>query len=67
MNNKEMKGSIRRPGNFAKLFRVTEAQFHLQVIGPGETRDLASADKPAPMWRAAQPWLKASAASFFWR
>lgn len=41
-----MKGSIKRPGNFANLFRVTEDQFHLQVIGPGEPRDLASADKP---------------------
>jgi hypothetical protein len=47
MNNNEMKGSFTKASNFAKLFRVTKGQFHLQVIGPDETRHLASADKPS--------------------
>jgi len=47
MNNNEMKGSIERADNSAKLFRVTKGQVHLQVIGRGKTLDLDSVDKPS--------------------
>ena len=46
MNDKEMKDPIKRARKFAKPFRVTDDQFRLNDIDPGEIHDLTSEDKP---------------------
>ncbi|HEX7229838.1 MAG TPA: polyphosphate kinase 2 family protein [Candidatus Binatia bacterium] len=46
MNNKEMKTLIKTARKFSKPFRVTDDNFRLKDIDPGETLDLTSEDKP---------------------
>ena len=46
MKDKEMKDLIKKARNFAKPFRVTDDNFRLKDIDPGDTLDLTSEDKP---------------------
>ena len=46
MNNKDMKNLIKKARKLAKPFRVTDEQFRLKDIDPGDTLDFTSEDKP---------------------
>ena len=46
MNNKEMKGFIKKARKLAKPFRVTDGSFRLKDIDPGDTLDFTAEDKP---------------------
>jgi PPK2 family polyphosphate:nucleotide phosphotransferase len=46
VNNKEMKGFIKKARKLAKPFRVTDGSFRLKDIDPGDTLDFTAEDKP---------------------
>jgi PPK2 family polyphosphate:nucleotide phosphotransferase len=46
VNNKEMKGFIKKARKLAKPFRVTDDSFRLKDIDPGDTLDFTAEDKP---------------------